>query len=158
MPEKIRELKPPRGLSRLFFRFPTWLYRLKLGWLFGERMLLLNHTGRKTGLPRQAVLEVVQHDKETDAYVVNVGFGEQTDWYQNLMANPEASIVVGRRRIDIYAEVVPPEAGGEIMVDFAQRHPLESRMSSLAGYKVDGSSEDWRALGRLMKFIALRPR
>jgi len=158
MPEKVRELIPPRGLSRIFFRFPIWLYRIKLGWLFGERMLLLNHTGRKTGLPRQAVLEVVQHDKDTGAYVVNVGFGEKTDWYQNLLANPEASIVVGRRRIDIYAEILPPEAGSEVMVDFAQRHPLESRLSGLAGYKVDGSPEDWRALGRLMKFIALRPR
>ena len=60
MAKQVKKLEPPQGCSRLLFRAPVWLYRLGLGGLFGKRMLLLNHTGRKSGLPRQAVLEVVQ--------------------------------------------------------------------------------------------------
>lgn len=32
------------------FRAPVYLYRWRLGWLFGNRLLLLTHTGRRTGL------------------------------------------------------------------------------------------------------------
>jgi hypothetical protein len=32
--------QPPTGLSRLLFRMPIAIYRLRLGWLFGHRLLL----------------------------------------------------------------------------------------------------------------------
>ena len=130
MPEKIRELKPPRGLSRLFFRSPILLYRLGLGWLMGNRLLLLNHIGRKSGLQRQAVLEVAHHDQAADTFIVNAGFGEQSDWYRNLKENPDVSIVIGRRMINVKAEFLPEGMGGEVMEAFAKEHPLEARMSS----------------------------
>lgn len=158
MPEKVRELKPPRGLSRLFFRSPVLLYRLGLGWLMGNRLLLLNHIGRKSGLQRQAVLEVAHHDQATDTFIVNAGFGEQSDWYRNLKENPNVSIVIGRRIIDVKAESLPEGMGGEVMEAFAKEHPLEARMSSLMGYRVDGTDEDWNALGEQMLFVQLRPR
>jgi hypothetical protein len=31
MPEKLKDVKPPRGLARLGFRLPIGLYRLGLG-------------------------------------------------------------------------------------------------------------------------------
>ena len=60
----------PHGLLRFGLRLPIWLYRLHLGWLFGNRFLLLTHIGRKSGLPRQTVIEVVKHDKESDRFFV----------------------------------------------------------------------------------------
>jgi deazaflavin-dependent oxidoreductase (nitroreductase family) len=158
MPEKIRERTPPKGLSRLFFRTPILLYRMGLGWVFGNRMLLLNHVGRKTGLPRQAVLEVAHHDKETDTYVVNAGFGDQSDWYQNVLQNPEVSIKVGRRTLPVRAERLPAEAGGDIMLNFNREHPFEARIARMMGYDVNGTDESWRALGETMLFVTLRPR
>lgn len=56
--------KKPRGLLRLGFRLPIWLYRLNLGWILGERFLLLTHTGRKSGLVRQTVIEVYDTTKK----------------------------------------------------------------------------------------------
>ena len=49
------------GLVRVrwLVRAPIWLYRARLGFLFGERLLMLEHTGRKSGLLRLAVLEIV---------------------------------------------------------------------------------------------------
>jgi hypothetical protein len=43
---------------------------LRLGRLFRQRLLLLNHTGRITGKSRRTVLEVVDHDSGDDSYVV----------------------------------------------------------------------------------------
>src|SRR5689334_1392695 len=52
MPEKIKSLQPPHGFSRMMYRLPVWLFHVHLGWLLGNRFLLLTHTGRKSGLPR----------------------------------------------------------------------------------------------------------
>jgi hypothetical protein len=42
-------------------RAPVWLYRARLGFVFGSRLLMLEHTGRKTGIRRYVVLETVDH-------------------------------------------------------------------------------------------------
>jgi len=158
MPEITRKYSPPRGISRLLFRSPIRLFELGLGWMFGKRLLLLNHIGRKTGQKRQVVLQVAQHDRQTDTFVVNVGYGEKSDWYQNIGKNPDVSIMVGRRTINVHAEVLSPAEGGEIMVTFSREHPLEARMSSMLGYRVDGTEEDFRALGEKLLFVRFVPR
>jgi len=84
MPEKIKDVQPPRGLARLAFRFPILFYRVGLGVLLGTRFLLLTHTGRKSRLERKNVLEVVKYDKETGTFTVAAGFGTTSDWYRNI--------------------------------------------------------------------------
>ena len=159
MPEKFKVLSPPTGrMSRLLWRFPILFYRAGLGWLFGQRMLLLKHTGRISGLPRQNVLEVIGHDKETDTYYVVAGFGPKSQWYQNLLADPDVSIHVGRQRLNVRAAVAPDDEAGEVMLKFARDNPGESKLVGLLGYEVDGTDEDWRALGRELLVVALRPR
>ena len=69
--------KPPTGFSRLFMRAPIWLYRLRLGWLLGGRCLLLEHRGRSSGKRRAAVIEVVDHDRETSRYCVAAAYGDR---------------------------------------------------------------------------------
>ena len=78
----VKNIEPPTGLPRLLFRLPIPAYRLHLGWLFGRRLLLLNHTGRVTGQPRQAVLEVADHDAADGSYVVASGWGTGAAWYR----------------------------------------------------------------------------
>jgi hypothetical protein len=46
---------------RWIVRAPVWLYRARLGFVFGSRLLMLEHTGRKTGIRRYVVLEAVDH-------------------------------------------------------------------------------------------------
>jgi len=45
MPTKIKDVRPPHGLTRLLMRCPIWLFHMHLGWMVGERFLLLTHTG-----------------------------------------------------------------------------------------------------------------
>ena len=159
MAKRVKQPAKPTGLSRVLFRLPVWMYRRGLGWMLGDRFLMICHTGRKSGLPRQAVVEVVRHDAETDSYIVAVGFGKHTDWYQNLLAHPDARIQVGRRKLDIHARQLSPEEGGEEMLDYARRHPSLARgLSQFMGIEVDGSEEDYRAAGEMLTIMALSPR
>ncbi len=160
MPRKIADRLPPRGFTRLMVRAPNWLYRLGLGWLLGQRFLLLNHIGRKSGLQRQATLEVVDHEEVTDTYFVASGLGKRSDWYQNLAKTPDVSIQVGRRKMAVTAALLGSEESGQAMVDYARRHPSAARKIARAcGYQVDGTDEDYFVLGRdIIPFVALRPR
>jgi hypothetical protein len=63
----------PSGLRRTAFRIPILLYRARLGGLLGHRFVLIHHTGRRTGLPRQVVVEVVTREPESGAVVVASG-------------------------------------------------------------------------------------
>jgi deazaflavin-dependent oxidoreductase (nitroreductase family) len=56
--------------------------------LLGGRFVLLKHTGRRSSRERQTVLEVVFHDLASARVIVCSGWGERSDWYRNVMANP----------------------------------------------------------------------
>lgn len=148
---------PPRGLSRFFWRLPIWLYRLHLGWLITGHFLMLEHIGRKSGLPRQAVIEVVKHDKAKDVYYVAAGFGPASDWYQNLLKTPQARIHSGFRREKVEAAVLSIDEAGNIIMDYARRYPAAIRtLAGIIGYEVKKGEEDYRALVRFVPIVALK--
>ncbi len=157
---KQNAAQPPTGLARLAFRTPIYLFRAGLGGLLGGRFLLLNHIGRKSGLPRQAVLEVVHYDQDSDTYFVASGYGRQSQWFRNIKANPEVTIQVGWRKLAVTADILGPEESGEMMVQYAQRYPTAAKnLSRLIGYQVDGSEESYRQIAaEHIPFVAMRPK
>jgi deazaflavin-dependent oxidoreductase (nitroreductase family) len=156
--EKIKDTQPPRGLARLAFRLPIWIYRLGLGRLLGNRFLLLTHTGRKSGLTRQAVLEVVQYDKASGKYVVAAGFGPRSDWYQNVMANPNVIIESGGKRLHAIAKQLSPEAAGAELLEYNRRYPgMIMRLARVMGYRLDGTEADIRVLGEMLPMVVFQP-
>ena len=158
MPEKVREVKPPTGLTRLAFRFPIWFYRAGFGRLLGDRFLELTHTGRKSGLARRTVLEVVRHDKKTGVYYIAAGFGEGSDWYQNILANPKVEVRSGGNHIQAVAVPLSEAEAGDDLVNYARRHPVAFKeLVRFMGYQVDGSEADIHALGRYLRMFALTP-
>lgn len=159
MPTKIKDVQAPRGLVRKMFRLPIWLFHMHQGWIMGGRFLLLTHTGRKSGLPRQTVLEVLQHDKTSDTYYVLAGFGEQSDWLRNIEKTPEVVIDVGRRRFRALATRIAPEEAELKVLDYARRNPVAIRvLPRMLGYQLDGSEEDFRALAHMSIVVAFQPR
>lgn len=152
--------RPPQGLLRLLFRLPVWLYRLGLGWLLGQRFLLINHEGRKSGKTYKTVVEVARRDPQAGTYVVASAYGPQADWYRNLRHNPEVTIQVGRRRLQVRAHFLSPEESGQEMVDYARRHPTAARnLMGLIGYDVEETPAGYRELGREhIPFVAFRSR
>ena len=149
--------KQPKGLQRLFFRFPIYLYRANLGWLLGKRFLLLNHTGRKSGLPRQTVLEVAHYDPTTDTYTIASGFGTQSDWYRNLQQNPQVTIQVGRRKTAVSAHLLSPHESGQAMIRYAHQYPKTARrLMQVLGFTGDGSDQSYYDIAsQHIHFVAL---
>lgn len=80
--------------SRRLMRAPILIYRARAGALFGSRILMLEHIGRKSGAPRYAVLEVIGHPA-AGVYVVASGFGRKAQWFRNIEANPRVRVYVG---------------------------------------------------------------
>ncbi|MCZ7671501.1 MAG: nitroreductase family deazaflavin-dependent oxidoreductase [Chloroflexi bacterium] len=160
MPEKIKEVTPPRGFSRFLYRLPIWLYKWHMGWLLGGRFLLLNHVGRKSGQPRQVVLEVAGHDETTDTYYVASGFGPTSQWFQNIQQTTAVTIQVGRKKMAVTARILSPEESGQTMVRYAQAHPKAAKnLMKVCGYRVDGSDEDYFVMGSAhIPFVAFTPR
>lgn len=150
---------PPTGLRRRLFRLPIVLYRLRLGGVLGQRFVLIHHVGRRSGLPREVVVEVVAHEPDTGAVVVASGFGPTSDWYQNLRATPDVEMELGRTRVPVHAEMISADAAGQQMVDYAHRHPRAARsLSGLMGFPVDGTDEGYRRVGASLPMVRLRPR
>jgi len=150
---------PPSKILRLGLRLPIWLYRAHLGWLLGNRFLMLTHTGRKSGLARQTVVEVVQHDKGTDTYYIVSGWGEKADWYQNIRHTPEVSIQVGSRKFQTRAEFIPQEKATGIMQIYAQEHPVAfSELSGLfLGERLKPGSDAPARIAQKMPMVAFHP-
>ena len=157
MVEQIRQVRPPRGPSRLLYRFPILLYQAGLGRLFGGRFLMLKHIGRISGQPRYAVLEIIRRDEIGEAYYVLAAFGEESDWVRNLRANSEVEVRVGGRQYQVTAEFLAEGDAEREMLDYARRSPYAARqLPRLIGYQVDGSEEGYRALARHLLVVRFR--
>ena len=109
--------------NRRLMRMPIWLYRAKLGFLFGTRMLMLEHIGRTSGARRYVVLEVVGHPRP-DAYVVASGFGERAQWLRNVTANPNVRVsVAGHGPRAATARRLSGTEADAALADYVHRHP-----------------------------------
>jgi deazaflavin-dependent oxidoreductase (nitroreductase family) len=109
--------------TRALVRAPVGLYRLGFGFLFGDRMLLLEHRGRHSGVTRYAVLEVVDHPAP-DTYVIVSGFGETSQWYRNVIADPRVRISVGwRRSAAAVARLLRADDTEIVLAQYSREHP-----------------------------------
>ncbi|MDJ0869440.1 MAG: nitroreductase family deazaflavin-dependent oxidoreductase [Myxococcota bacterium] len=156
MPQR-RAPAPPTGWALRLARLPIALYRVGLGALLGRRFLLLTHRGRHSGEPRYAVLEVVRHDPETDTCIVAAGFGERSQWYRNLLADPRAALQLAGRRFDVEARVLAPDAAERELRDYGARHPRSLRgVARVCGWALDGTDADLAGFARAIRLVELR--
>lgn len=75
----------------------------------GRPILLLHHTGAKTGTVR---VNPLAYRKDGDRYVVFASKGgspHNPDWYHNLVANPDAVVEVGTETHRVRARVADPD-------------------------------------------------
>jgi deazaflavin-dependent oxidoreductase (nitroreductase family) len=150
---------PPGKALRFGLRLPIWLYRARLGCLLGDRFLMLTHTGRRSRLARQTVIEVVQHNKDTDTYYVVSGWGAKSDWYQNIRRNPAVTIHVGRRTFQSKAEFIPVEQAIDILKGYAHDHPTAfNELSRLfLGERIKPGGESQQRIAEKMPMVAFHP-
>ena len=95
MTEMQLDVEQLRQMFKSFNKFMLTLWRLGLGpWLsiwpegFG-RYMVITHTGRKSGKQYKTPVNYAQVNG--DVYCA-AGFGAKSDWYQNILANPEVEV------------------------------------------------------------------
>ena len=87
----------------------------KVGGQFeGAPVLLLEHTGAKTGTVRVSPLMYQSVGDSIAIFASKAGADTNPDWLHNLIANPDTTIEVGTDRVEVTARVA----------DDAERHPI----------------------------------
>ncbi len=89
----------------------------------GTPLLLLHHTGAKSGASR---VNPVGYLADTPRYLVfasNGGALSNPDWYHNLKAHPNTKIEVGSETIDVVAEEATGEERERLFARGAERFP-----------------------------------
>jgi deazaflavin-dependent oxidoreductase (nitroreductase family) len=151
-------------ILRQLFRAPIYLYRWRCGWLLGHRCLLLIHVGRRTGLLRCTVLEIMEFRKNGPEMVVMSAFGRSADWLRNIEAAPDSEVVVvGSTRFTATHRFLDQNEAENVIAGYERRNRLiapiiRTVLSRLLGWTYDGSERSRRQLADELPFIAFRPR
>ncbi|CAN5577879.1 hypothetical protein BH09ACT4_BH09ACT4_24230 [soil metagenome] len=108
--------------SRTLTRLPIGIYRAGLGFIFGRRLVMIEHVGRTSGLRRFVVVECV--DRFDNVVRVASGFGRQAQWYRNVAANEIAYISTGTLRRVAATPRLMTDAESELHLQkYAAEHP-----------------------------------
>ncbi|MGW5455768.1 nitroreductase family deazaflavin-dependent oxidoreductase [Nocardia sp. NPDC003979] len=128
--------------TRWFVRAPITVYRIGLGFLFGTRLLMLEHLGRRTGARRYVVLEVVARPAPGE-YVIVSGFGDRAQWYRNIQAHANVRVWCGLHSA-VPATAVPMTAAesADALNRYIDTHPgawknLRAAIERATGATVD---------------------
>src|SRR5258708_23325621 len=107
-------------LPRAMLKVPALVYHGPLAELMRSRcILLLTTRGRKSGLPRTGTVSFMPLEGHL---VVFSGWGVGSNWVQNIRANPEVTVNVGRKRMRATAQVVEdPERRRQLMLQMQAR-------------------------------------
>jgi len=141
---------------------PRLLYRYRLGWLLGPRLLLLTHVGRTSGRTYHTVLEVVRRDPATGEVTVAAGWGPGTDWYRNVLHAGQAVITTGRRTTPVRVRALEASEAESVLAGYETRAPVprpvvNSMLSRLLGWRYDGSPEARARAVQQLPMVAFRP-
>ena len=97
----------------------------RVGGIFkGNPLLLLHHTGARSGRSR---INPLAYQSDNGRYVVfasKAGAPTNPDWYHNLKAHPEVTIEVGSDTIDVLASEATGEERERLYRTQAERLPV----------------------------------
>ncbi len=109
-PEKLENL---RQMFKQMNKFMLLMWRLGLGsWLnfwpdVGGRIMVITHTGRKTGLKRRTPVNYAIVEGEL---YCTAGFGPMSDWYRNLKAHSQVEVWLPEGRwAGVAEEITDPQ-------------------------------------------------
>ncbi len=74
----------------------------------GSDILLLHHTGARSGTERVSPLAYQRVGESFAVFASKAGAPENPAWYHNLLADPDTSIEVGTETIKVRARVAEP--------------------------------------------------
>jgi deazaflavin-dependent oxidoreductase (nitroreductase family) len=125
-----------------------------------KNMIILHHTGRRSGQPRTTGLQQIYQDTDSGRYFVAAAYGPNSDWWRNAVANPQVTLDVDGKLINAIAAPVASEEATIIMEAAIEENPrLRDQAFKHAGVAVsdpDGIAEVLAA-NPLMSFRESQP-
>jgi len=98
-------------------------WRIGAGWRNPVPICLVEHTGRKTGLPRTTPLVYLRDGENVVVVASQAGRPENPMWFLNVRANPEVTVQVGRDRLPMTARVADPTERAELWPKLVALYP-----------------------------------
>jgi deazaflavin-dependent oxidoreductase (nitroreductase family) len=89
----------------------------------GSDILLLHHTGARTGAERVSPLIFQWIGESLAVFALNAGGTTNPGWFYNLRANPLTTVEVGKRTVRVRARVAQPAESDVISSRQRDRHP-----------------------------------
>jgi deazaflavin-dependent oxidoreductase (nitroreductase family) len=89
----------------------------------GTPLLLLHHTGAKSGVSRVNPVAYLPDDRRYLVWAAAGGAPNNPDWYHNLRAHPSTRIEVGSETIDVVAEEAAGVERERLFARAAERYP-----------------------------------
>jgi deazaflavin-dependent oxidoreductase (nitroreductase family) len=89
----------------------------------GTPLLLLHHTGAKSGLSRVSPVAYLPDGERYLVWAANGGAPKSPDWYHNLMAHADITIEVGAETIHVVAEEATGAERERLFARAAERYP-----------------------------------
>jgi deazaflavin-dependent oxidoreductase (nitroreductase family) len=141
-----------------FFKMPLILYRLGLGWMLGNRFMLLTHQGRHTGKVYRSVLAVLRINNITRE-VFAVSPWSSSNWYRNIQVTPALEIETGLVRYAPAQRTLSPKEIASLFIEFRRLHPIFSRIiSRIPGWKIESSYDEFLQLAHTLRGVAFIPK
>ena len=114
------------------------------GWFEGATLLLLHHTGAKSGTERVNPLVYQQVGDSYAIFASAAGAPQDPQWFRNLVAHPNVTVEVGTDTINARARVATPQ----------ERDPIYDRQKEIASNFADYEKS---AAPRVIPVILLDP-
>lgn len=120
---------------------------------------MLTNIGRKSGLKREVVLEVLYHNETSDEYYVLSGWGDRSDWFLNIRKNPEVVVNVGGKKFEAIAFQVTSEEAERMISKYAYQHPRAFRLLSkrILGEDLRITKTSFEKLAAYLPVVCLQP-
>jgi deazaflavin-dependent oxidoreductase (nitroreductase family) len=132
---------------------PILIYRLGLGVLIGDYILILMTTGRKSGRPR---LTAIEHRRIGGVHYIVSAWGSKADWYRNILKNPRVHVWAGRREFDGVVEMLNLDEKRRALQERWGENDRQA-IRSLFRLRADPTDEQIMALLATVIIVRLRP-
>jgi deazaflavin-dependent oxidoreductase (nitroreductase family) len=102
----------------------------------GTPLLLLHHTGAKSGVTRVNPIAYLPDDRSYMIWAANGGAPKNPNWYHNLKAQPNTSIEVGAETVDVVAVEATGAERERLFATATERYPQLADAQRKAGRRV----------------------
>lgn len=149
---------PGHGWRRLLLRMPLLYWRLGLKPLLVRarffRFLVLTTKGRRSGRARHTMLA---HVVLEGRIYVGAGWGEQTQWYQNILADPRVTVQARGPALGAVARRVTEEERRRLYWHLRETGPLWLWRRALTSRGIRDEVEDFVAKKDRIPYLCLQP-